>query len=79
MQARSDSHKKREVVIPLIGDLTGTHFKAEFNCSNQKLWDLINTGEIEAYYVGRMIRIRRESIEAYKERHRVPMKAKRAV
>ena len=52
------------------GDLTTSEAWDELNCSNKKGWDLLNTGEIEGYYVGRTMRIIRESIAQYKKRNK---------
>ena len=53
------------------GDFTATEAKHDLHCANAKLWELIKSGELEAYYVGRQIRIPRESMAAYKQRNRV--------
>ena len=51
------------------GDLTLTEAKTEIHCSNPKIFDLINKGELDAYYVGTQLRIKRPSIIEYKIRH----------
>ena len=54
----------------IVTDPTSTQAKQEINCCDAKYWDLLNTGELEGYYVGRTLRVTRESIEAFKKRHR---------
>lgn len=53
------------------GDPTGPQVRAELNCGNTKYWELINSGELEAYRVGSRTRVFRHSLDSYKERHRV--------
>ena len=50
----------------IVTDPTSTQAKQEINCCDAKYWDLLNTGELEGYYVGRTLRVTRESIEAFK-------------
>ncbi len=49
-------------------DPTTGEARTELNCSNTKLFDLLNTGELDAYYVGRHLRITRQSLDHYKQR-----------
>ena len=51
------------------GDLTSTEVKAELNISNPKYFDLLNKGELEAYYAGTQLRVKRPSVIEYKIRH----------
>jgi excisionase family DNA binding protein len=52
------------------GDLTSAETKRELNCSNKTFWKLVREQELDAYYVGRTIRIVRESVARLKERKR---------
>lgn len=58
------------------GDLTGSQVREELNIGNTKFWELINSGEIEAYRVGNHTRVPPHSVDAHKERHRVIPKTK---
>jgi excisionase family DNA binding protein len=51
------------------GDLTSTEVKTELHISNPKFFDLLNKGELEAYYAGTQLRVKRSSVIGYKERH----------
>ena len=53
-----------------LGDLTSSQTMAEINCGETKFWNLLNEKELDAYYVGKQIRVTRPSVEAYKARHR---------
>ena len=58
------------------GDLTSTETKKELNISNPKYFDLLNSGELSAYYVGTQIRVIRSSVIKYKVQHAyIPRKA----
>ena len=50
-------------------DLTIQAACAELACANSTLWKLIKRGELAAYRVGRVSRIRRESINEFKDRN----------
>ena len=58
-------------------DLTIRETAEEFGSGKTLVYDLINAGELESYRVGsRLRRVTRESLDAYKQRHRiVPAKA----
>ena len=51
------------------GDLTSTQTKKELNIPNPKYFDLLNKGELSAYYVGTQIRVKRASVIRYKVQH----------
>ena len=58
------------------GDLTSTETKKELHCSNPKFFDLLNTGKLEAYYIGTQLRVKRPSVIQYKVDHAyIPRKA----
>jgi len=58
------------------GDLTASEVKRELHCSNPKFFDLLNTGKLEAYYLGTQIRVKRSSVLQYKVDHAyIPRKA----
>ena len=42
----------------------------EMSIGSTKGFSMLNSGELEAYYVGNQLRIKRESIDRYKERNR---------
>lgn len=54
-----------------LGDLSAKGVQQELGIGNSKTWELIRTGQLEAYKVGRITRVRRESIEAFKARNRI--------
>jgi excisionase family DNA binding protein len=39
-------------------------------CGRTKVYELLQTGEICSYRVGRLVRVRREDVEEFLERHR---------
>jgi excisionase family DNA binding protein len=39
-------------------------------CGRTKIYELLQAGEIRSYRVGRLVRVRREDVEEYLERHR---------
>jgi len=49
--------KKKYKIAVFKGDLTTTETKAELSCSNPKLWDLLNKGELEGYYLGSQLKL----------------------
>ena len=51
------------------GDLTSTETKKELHISNPKFFDLLNTGKLDAYYVGTQLRVKRASVIQYKVDH----------
>ena len=51
------------------GDLTSSETKMELSISNPKYFDLLNKGELHAYYVGTQIRVLRSSVVKYKVQH----------
>lgn len=48
------------------GDFTSGEVKKELHISNPKYFDLLNKGELEAYYVGSQTRVKRQSLINYK-------------
>ncbi|GAI15949.1 unnamed protein product [marine sediment metagenome] len=53
------------------GDMTATEVKEELHCANEKLWKMLNAGDLpDAYYIGNQIRVPRSNVEAYKERNK---------
>ena len=52
-------------------DYTIRQFCKSLSTSRSTTWRLINAGEIDAYHVGKNVRITRASVEAYKERGRI--------
>jgi excisionase family DNA binding protein len=59
-----------EVQQPL-GDFSMKGVQAELDIGNTKSWELVRTGELEAYRVGRNVRVTRDSVERYKRRNRI--------
>ncbi|CUH42065.1 helix-turn-helix domain-containing protein [Ruegeria atlantica] len=57
-----------------LSDLSPQSAAEELDCSPRKVWDLIDLAELETYKVGRVRRITRESLDAFKERNRVTPK-----
>ena len=57
------------------GDLTSAQTRAELNCGETKFWSLLNKKELEAYYVGKQIRVTRQSVDDYRARHRYTPRA----
>jgi excisionase family DNA binding protein len=39
-------------------------------CGRTKVYELLQAGEIRSYRVGRLVRVRREDVETFLERHR---------
>jgi excisionase family DNA binding protein len=74
-----NEYRGANMTSKIQGDPTGSQARAELNCGNTKYWQLINSGEISVYKVGNQTRVFRESLDAYKERHRFIPKAKVAV
>jgi excisionase family DNA binding protein len=52
--------------MPRENDLTVNHAAEELACSTRKIWDMISKGEVQTYTLGRVRRITRESLDAYK-------------
>ena len=53
-------------------DLTIAEAAAELRIGRTLLYDLVNAGEIDSYRVGpKLRRITRDSLDAYKQRHRI--------
>ena len=52
----------------LGGDLSILEVRAELSCSNTAIWNIINRGDLDAYKVGRVVRIPRESLADFKKR-----------
>ena len=53
-------------------DLTIPETADELRTGKTLVYDLINDGELESYRVGaRLLRITRDSLDAYKQRHRI--------
>lgn len=44
-------------------------------CGRTKCYELLQTGEIPSYRIGRLVRIRKEDVEEYLERHRYRINA----
>lgn len=63
--------------VPPQGEATGDadatirEFCAELRCAPATAWRMINTGQVDAYHVGRRVKITRASIDALKERNRI--------
>lgn len=58
-------------------DLSINDVAEELAVSRRKVWDMVKFGELESYRVGRIRRIRRESLDAFKQTTTVPMRAPR--
>ncbi len=52
-------------------DLKVADAAKELSISERFAWELIREGELQSYKVGRLRRIPRESVDAYKARHAV--------
>ncbi len=39
-------------------------------CGSTKYWELLRTGELDAYYIGKSPRVTTEAIRKYREKHR---------
>ena len=50
--------------------LTPAQLQAWLGCGRTKLYELLQTGEIPSYRVGRLVRVRKEDVEEYLERNR---------
>ena len=72
----NERRKKKASKTKKLGDLTSNEVMEDLNCGPHKFWDLLNSGELEGYYVGRNVRVFRYSHEAYKERNRYVPRAK---
>ena len=48
-------------------DLTIDAAAAELSISRSKLYELLRMGEVASYYIGRARRIRRDSLDAYRD------------
>lgn len=57
------------IVNSLESDLTSVEVRKELNISNVMFWKLLNLGELDAYRVGNKIRVKKESLLAYKARN----------
>ena len=44
--------------------------QAWLGCGRTKVYELLQTGEIRSYRVGRLVRVRREDVEEFLERNR---------
>ena len=51
-------------------DYTVKELTEELRCSRSTVWRLLNKGEITGYSIGTRMNITRDSVDAYKERHR---------
>ncbi len=50
--------------------MTPTDLQAWLGCGRTKIYELLQTGEIRSYRVGRLVRIRKQDVEEFLERHR---------
>ena len=50
--------------------MTPVELQAWLGCGKTKTWNLLWTGQIPSYRVGRLVRVRREDVEAFLERNR---------
>lgn len=55
--------------MPEIADPKLREVAQELNCSNSTLYSLLNSGELEGYYIGTQLRVRRHSLDLYKVRN----------
>jgi excisionase family DNA binding protein len=44
--------------------------QAWLGCGRTKIYELLQNGEIPSYRIGRLVRVRREDLEEFLERHR---------
>lgn len=44
--------------------------QAWLGCGRTKAYELLQTGEIRSYRIGRLVRVRREDVEEFLKRHR---------
>lgn len=56
------------------GDLSLVEVREELSCSNTAIWNIINRGDLHAYKVGRVVRIKRQSLFDFKERFAIGAK-----
>lgn len=59
-----DEYGKRDSLM------TPGELQSWLGCGRTKIYELLQTGEIRSYRVGRLVRIRREDVEEFLERHR---------
>ena len=64
------TREQRDEAVAIRSDLTTTQAASELNCAMPTLWRLLNAKKLDAYRVGRELRIRRESLDTYKKAHR---------
>ena len=50
--------------------LTPKELQERLVCGRTKLYELLGSGEIRSYRVGRLVRIREDDVERFLERHR---------
>lgn len=55
-------------------DLTIRQLQEEMQIGRTKAYDLIKSKKLSVYYVGTGVRVRRESVDAYKDSYRKPQK-----
>jgi excisionase family DNA binding protein len=50
--------------------MSPAQLQAWLGCGRTKVYELLQTGEIRSYRVGRLVRIRKQDLEEFLERHR---------
>jgi excisionase family DNA binding protein len=50
--------------------MSPVELQAWLGCGRTKVYELLQAGEIRSYRVGRLVRVRKEDVEEFLERHR---------
>ncbi len=59
-----DDYGKRDSLM------TPVELQAWLGCGRTKVYELLQAGQIRSYRIGRLVRVRREDVEEFLERHR---------